>query len=516
MSQKVDVVVIGAGHQGLVAATELAAKGLSVVVVERGDQAGGAIRSGELTQPGHIHDYWATNMGLFLGSPFFATYGAELANLGLSFAHSTTPYASAFPDGKNLYVDQNAEATMAMWQSHNAKDAQGWGELGALFGDFAGAYFPIYGNPLPSKGTWQGARSLWKTRGKKGSGELMRILLSSTRALGERYFESREARSLLAAWGMHLDYAPDITGGAVFPLLECFIDMANGMSIVQGGASNLPKAMVSLLEKKGGTLRLNADVEQIITGVKGAEGVRLVGGETIYAKRGVISTVVLPVMAKRLLTESALPKNMNQAASHYRFGPGTMMVHYAINSTNISWSDARLGKYAYVHIGPYVDDMARTYQQSLAGELPTEPLLVIGQSSTVDPTRAPEGKGTVWVQVRTLPNSPKGSTWAEEAERYADQVTAKIERYAPGFSASVLGRHVMSPADLEAANPNLVGGDSVAGSHHFDQFLLRPSLDLGRYESEIPRLYLAGAGTWPGAGVNAISGGLAAKRLLKR
>ena len=95
MSQKVDVVVIGAGHQGLVAATELAAKGLSVVVVERGDQAGGAIRSGELTQPGHIHDYWATNMGLFLGSPFFATHGAELANLGLSFAHSTSQIGRA-------------------------------------------------------------------------------------------------------------------------------------------------------------------------------------------------------------------------------------------------------------------------------------------------------------------------------------------------------------------------------------------------------------------------------------
>jgi phytoene dehydrogenase-like protein len=97
----------------------------------------------------------------------------------------------------------------------------------------------------------------------------------------------------------------------------------------------------------------------------------------------------------------------------------------------------------------------------------------------------------------------------------ADQVIAKMERYAPGFTATILGRHVMSPADLHASNPNLVGGDSVAGSHHLDQFLMRPSLDLGKYATEIPRLYLAGAGTWPGAGANAISGGLAAARLLK-
>ena len=515
MSQEhVDVVVIGAGHQGLVAATALVEKGLSVVVVERSDVPGGAIRSGQLTLPGFTHDYWATNMGLFLGSPYFARHGGELAALGLKFAHSSTPYASAFPNGKNLKVVQDGEATAAMWAAHNAGDAKGWAALGALFGDFAGSYFPMYGNPLPSKGTWQGARTLWKTRGKKGSGELLRILLSSTRALGDRYFETPEAKSLLAAWGMHIDYAPDITGGAVFPLLECFLDMANGMSIVEGGASNLVNAMVALLEKKGGKVRLGTDVARILVNDKGAFGVRLANGEQILAKRGVISTVVLPVMVSNLLESSDVPAHMKQAASHYRFGPGTMMVHLA-TSGPIPWSDSELGKFAYVHVGPYVDDMARTYQQSLAGEIPDEPLLIVGQSSVVDPSRAPEGKGVVWIQVRTLPNTPNGSTWGAESERVADLVIAKMERYAPGFTATILDRHVMSPADLHASNPNLVGGDSVAGSHHFDQFLMRPSLELGKYATEIPRLYRAGAGTWPGAGANAISGGLAAARLLK-
>lgn len=190
------------------------------------------------------------------------------------------------------------------------------------------------------------------------------------------------------------------------------------------------------------------------------------------------------------------------------------MVHLA-TSGPIPWSDSELAKFAYVHVGPYVDDMARTYQQSLAGEIPDEPLLVVGQSSVVDPSRAPEGKAVVWIQVRTLPHIPKGSTWEAQREQVADQVVAKLEKYAPGFTATILGRHVMSPADLQAANPNLVGGDSVAGSHQLDQFLMRPSLDLGKYATEIPRLYIAGAGTWPGAGANAISGGLAAARLLK-
>jgi phytoene dehydrogenase-like protein len=169
--------------------------------------------------------------------------------------------------------------------------------------------------------------------------------------------------------------------------------------------------------------------------------------------------------------------------------------------------------------------MARTYQQALAHRLPDSPMLVVGQTSVVDPTRvATAGQHVVWIQVRSVPSLIRGDAggriggtrWADVRDAYADRIVDLLETYAPGVKALVRGRAVFSPDDLERANSNLVGGDSITGSHHLDQFMmLRPSLALSRYRTSIPRLYLAGAGTWPGAGVNGISGQLAAEALLR-
>jgi len=236
-----DVVVIGAGHQGLVAAIVLAEAGLEVVVVEAADSVGGAVKSGQLTRPGYEHDMYAMNMNLFLGSPFYADHADVLAAHGLRFATSRQPYASAFPDGSSLRVDSDESLTQAMWAEHNAADAAGWTRLGRVFDDVASAYLPLYGSPLPSRSAFQAVHAAWRSRKSTDLGELSQILLSSTRALGERYFETREARALVAAWGMHLDYAPDVTAGAIFPLLELFLDMRNGMSVVQGGPRGYPR-----------------------------------------------------------------------------------------------------------------------------------------------------------------------------------------------------------------------------------------------------------------------------------
>jgi phytoene dehydrogenase-like protein len=198
----------------------------------------------------------------------------------------------------------------------------------------------------------------------------------------------------------------------------------------------------------------------------------------------------------------------------------------------VPWLDPRLATSAYVHVGPYVDDMARTYQQAMAGMLPDEPLLVVGQTTVVDPTRSSGDSGdhhALWVQVRAVPTRISGDAlptgdggdlsghaWTTASEPFAHRVLAKLERYAPGLSSRVVGLATASPSDLQRANANLHGGDSVAGSHHLDQFIgMRPALSLSRYRTTVPGLYLAGAGTWPGAGVNAVSGQRAAETLLR-
>ena len=167
-----------------------------------------------------------------------------------------------------------------------------------------------------------------------------------------------------------------------------------------------------------------------------------------------------------------------------------------------------------MHIGPYLDDMAMTYTQAAAGRLPDSPTLVVGQPTISDPTRAPEGRHTLWVQVRVLPSHPDEGSWDDIAEAYADRVIDKIEEYAPGLRSHILARKVLSPVDLERANANLIGGDSLGGSHHPAQFFfLRPVPGWWRHRSPVDRLFVCGASTWPGGGVGGGSGALVAQAL---
>ena len=199
-----------------------------------------------------------------------------------------------------------------------------------------------------------------------------------------------------------------------------------------------------------------------------------------------------------------------------KFQPGlaTMMIHVALNDLP-PWTATQARTYNYVHIGPYVDDMAMTYSDAAAGRLPASPTLVIGQPTITDPGRAPDGKHILWIQVRMLPlDLADGSHWDDIAEEYADRIMAKIEEYAPGLNSLVIARTVMSPLDLERYNVNLIKGDSLGGSHHPSQFFfLRPVPGWGRHRAPVDDLYICGAGTWPGGGVGGSSGAMVAKIL---
>jgi phytoene dehydrogenase-like protein len=199
-----------------------------------------------------------------------------------------------------------------------------------------------------------------------------------------------------------------------------------------------------------------------------------------------------------------------------------MMIHLALADLPNWRAGAELRRFAYVHLAPSFAAMATTYVEALAGQLPGAPVLVVGQPTAVDASRAPPGRHVLWVQVRVLPARILGDAageigaaeWDEVKEVYADRVIRMIEDYAPGLTATILARAVLSPDDLERDNPNLVGGDSVSGSHHLDQnFLFRPAFGWSRYRTPVARLFMVGASTWPGAGTGAASGFLLGKAL---
>jgi phytoene dehydrogenase-like protein len=523
-----DAIVVGAGHNGLVCALYLARAGWKVLVCERNERVGGAVMSGEVTRPGFVHDLYAMNQNLFLGSPVYAELGEDLERHGLRYKTSPKPYSNVFPDGSSLRVYQDRERTLALLREHSEEDAEGFERLYDKFKAFGKSLLPIYGTPLPSlEAAWSMARAL-RSQGIAELTDLAQIVASSTRELGDAYFATDEMKALVATWGMHLDFGPDVSGGAMFPFLEVFADMEFGMSVVEGGASRMPEALAGLLEEYGGEVRTGAEVARVLT--EGSDdgrvtGIELASGERIGAKRAVVANLAPSVLFGGLLSDRLLPERFRQRVRTYQHGPGTMMVHLAL-SGKPSWrAHPDLDEFAYVHVAPYVEDLAQTYTDSVNGLLPKSPMLVVGQTSAVDPSRAPEGGEVLWVQVRTVPSKIRGDatgeiearTWDEARERFADRVMRKLEEYAPGVGDLVLDRTVYSPEDLERHNPNLKGGDSLGGSHHLRQnFIFRPFPGWSNYDMPIKGLYMVGAATWPGAGTNATSGYLASKEIRRK
>jgi phytoene dehydrogenase-like protein len=461
-------------------------------------------------------------MNLFLGSPVAAELGGELERHGLAYASCERPFANVYPGGRALRVLQDVGATVAEFERHDPRDAAGWRELDALYERLSPTLFALYGSRLDPRSLSALATAQMPALGVDGARELARLLLSSTRELAETYLHSPEAHALLACWGMHLDFGPDVSGGAMFPFLEAFTDMRTGISLAAGGASRLIDALVAVGTSYGAEVRTDAEVVRVVVEGGRAVGVELASGERIAARRAVIAGVAPPVLYGRLLAGVTLPSGVRRGAGRYTFGPGTMMVHLALSAPPVWEGGQDLSRFAYVHIAPYVSDLAETYGAACAGLLPAEPMLVVGQSSAVDPSRAREG-AVLWVQVRALPGVIRGDVlsevdardWDEAREPYADRVMRKLERYAPGLGELVLDRAVLSPADLERHDPNLAGGDSIGGSMHLRQnFLFRPFPAVRDYETGVNRLLMVGAATWPGAGVNAISGYNVARKLL--
>ena len=514
-----DAVLIGAGHNSLAAALHLAAKGWRVAVYERAAVAGGAVKTGEYTLPGFRHDWAAMNLSLFAGSPFFKQYGEELTRHGCAFVPVSRPFSSSFSDGNWLGVSTDLEETVAQIATLSPADAETWRSLIAGFGAEAPHLFGLLGSPMKIRAL---AYFMFKTLRAKGLGGTMdftRFLLSSPRQWLEETFAHPQMRALLGAWGMHLDFAPDVAGGAMFPYLEGMAGQAFGMVIGAGGADTVIKALVAAIRARGGVVECNAPVAKVLREGGRASGVELADGRVIRARRAVIAGVAPRALPR--LTGATTPA-FDTAMTRYAHAPGTMMIHLAMDGLPDWRAGAALQHFAYVHLGDTLDQMAEVYALAKAGLLPARPLLVVGQPTVVDPSRAPEGKHVLWVQVRMAPGSIAGDAagqiaatdWAKAAEPFAERALDILEAHAPGTRAKILARRIVTPAELEAENPNLVGGDQVCGSHHLAQhFLYRPARGHADGSTPVPGLHLTGAAVWPGAGTGAGPGYLLARKL---
>jgi phytoene dehydrogenase-like protein len=524
MSRRVDAVVIGSGHNGLVAAAYLARAGWSVEVLERNPEPGGAVATEELTEPGFRHDTFSSWHPLFHTSAAWAELGDELRARGLDYVNTDDVVtASATPHGA-VVAHRDPERSVAEAPAAD-RDAylEDVGSLGAQM-DLIGE---LLGTRLASPHAARLAATLARRLGVRDGLAFGARLASSARGWLESRFEGREVADLLAPWVLHTGLTPDDAGGG-FQLLALAGALHEiGMPVVRGGSDNFVKAFVRLIEDNGGAVRTGVEVERIMVRERRAAGV-VAGGKELEADRAVIAGTTPTQLYGRLLPTGAVPARAVAEAARFRFSDraGTQ-IHLALSEPPRWRDDSRLGQAAIAHVTGGLDAVSLACAQARTGLLPAEPTIVCGQPTALDPSRAPDGAAIIWIQLQEVPYRPTGDAageidvadgeWTPDLEAaYADRIVSHLARHIENLPEAIVGRAILSPPTLERRNPNFVRGDIYAGAAQLDQsYLWRPLPSYGTHATPLDGLYQCGASTYPGPGLNAASGRIVAMQLLK-
>ena len=521
-----DVVVIGAGINGLVAAAELAAAGRSVTLLERSPQLGGFIASGERTVPGFVHDTFSSWHPLFVSGGAYAALGDALHARGLVYANTDGAVTASVhhgPDGdpRTAIAHRDPAATAAALTDPHDSDAylamlqQLDARAGTVFGAFGA-------EPRSAAGVRLLVGALRSGR-LRGTEELIREAATSGRSWVRRAFRGWEVDALWSPWLLHAGLGPDhASGGLMIPVLAGTLH-GFGMPVVTGGAGRFVAAFSSLLEDSGVTVLTGTEVDGIVVEGGRATGVRAAG--RVIRADTVLAGTSPQALYGRLLPPAAVDTAITADAARYRNGRAAMQIHLALDGP-VPWSDGRLAQVPLVHVTDGSGSTGIACAQAEAGLLPSAPTVVVGQQCVLDPSRAPAGRSPLWIQLQELPFSPVGDAagewdvaggWSTALlEGYADRVIDRIEQHAPGLRAKVLGRDLIGPEDLLQANVNAVNGDPYGGSAELDQNLLwRPFPSAAHHRTAVDGLWHIGASTHPGPGLAGGSGHLVAQQLLK-
>ena len=526
-----DAIFVGSGINSLVGAALLARDGWSVCVLERNDVAGGCIRTDtELTLPGFTHEVLASWHPLFTGSAAYAELKDDLDRRGVTYLNTDLPTGTAFPDGSAAFITGSLEGNVEEFGRHASGDGAAWeAQFNAFMGN-ADLAFGLLSTELWSAAGLSLGRKALRRLGRRGLLELGGNTLVSCRDWVTSTFESEAAHGVLAPWVLHTGLGPDqATSGFMAQVIGAALQLG-GMPVPEGGGVRLVEALAGIVTDAGGDVRLESDVRRILVANGRATGVRLADGEVLAATRAVVACVTPTQLYGSLLGDTDAPAAVISAAARYRYGRAEMQIHLALDEPP-QWAGGdseRLGRCPIVHVTPGLDGVSRAVNEAERGLLPSEATIVCGQPVALDSSRAPEGKSILWLQLQELPaGRVKGDaagdldvadgTWTEELrEAYADRIVSRLAESIPNLGSATLERVVLSPADIEALNTNLVGGDIYGGSCALDQNLLwRPLAEAPGHETAVAGLWHIGASTHPGPGLGAGSGYLVAKALTR-
>ncbi|MGA2929719.1 MAG: NAD(P)/FAD-dependent oxidoreductase [Solirubrobacteraceae bacterium] len=474
-----DAIVVGAGPNGLAAAIELARAGRSVHLIERSDEVGGGTRTAELTLPGFRHDVCSAVHPLAVGSPFLN--GLALERHGLVLCYPEIEAAHPLDDGSAVAVRRSVADTAAGLGADGAAYA-------SLIEPLARGWPALARFALAPLGTLPRDPLLAARFGLAG-------MLPAER-LAQWRFNDERGRALLAGMAAHSMQPLGAPATAAFGLVLLALAHAAGWPVARGGSHAITLAMRAKLEALGGTVETGRELRSLREFAEFGDDVKV--------------KAVLFDLTPRQLLEICGPDDLSgryrHALGRYRYGPGVFKVDYALSGP-VPWRASDCRAAGTVHLGGTLEQIAASESAVGHGRHPERPYVLVAQQSVVDPTRAPAGKHTLWAYCHV----PNGSDVDMSAA-----IEAQIERFAPGFSDLVLARATRAPAQVEAENPNYVGGDINGGAATLIQTFARPVARACPYTTPNPKLFLCSSATPPGGGVHGMCGYHAARAVLRR
>jgi phytoene dehydrogenase-like protein len=502
-----DAVVIGAGHNGLVAANLLADAGWSVLVLEAADHPGGAVHSDESVRAGFSTDQFSAFYPLGVASPVITAL--DLPRWGLRWSHAPDVLAHVWPDDRAAVISRDRERTAASIDSFGAGDGAAWLELVATFDRIREPFLDVLFSPFPPV---RPGLALARRLGAAEALRFARVGVVPVRRFADEHFRGEAGGLLLAGNALHADLPPEGAGSALFGWLLAMLGQTTGFPVPVGGSGQLTAALVDRFSSRGGQLRLSARVDAIELSAGRAIGVRLADGELIKAG-SILADVSAPSLYADLVGLEHLPSRFARDLASFQWDLPTFKVNWALSGP-IPWTAAAARGAGTVHLGVDLDGLTRYAADLATRTMPAAPFLLLGQMTTADPTRSPVGTESVWAYTHV----PDGAHLSpDDVRRHTELIEATIERNAPGFRDLVLARTVQAPLDLQSADANLRGGavsGGTAGIHQ--QLIFRPIPGLGRAETPIDGLYLASASAHPGGGVHGGPGANAARAALSR